>query len=119
MTLGKQKELIKDWFTKDRQIVFKNKKQVLEFLQFISVYDSRYENILENERYTNMKSCVWEYNEELYHHQLEWMDSDNYFSGEKIKYKDVQEYVKMRLKLLYMIFWTKKKGTIWNLKIFY
>lgn len=51
-----------------------------------------------------MKSCVWEYNEELYHHQLEWMDSDNYFSGEKIKYKDVQEYVKMRLKLLYMIF---------------
>lgn len=110
LNLELSKALLLNFFDSHYYLVFDSQKEVEEFLEFISNYDSRFDKKFPQKK--RIKSVYWNYSKILHKHILDWMDDETYFKkygAEPLKYKEVKKYIYLWLMAIKKINERKEK----------
>lgn len=93
MSIEEQRELMNKWFNGECVIEIKTKEECDRFYNFIRMYDLRFID----KKHSNTKFptyFVWRFCDSLHHHQLEHTTIKNYFKGDLILLKMVDDFIK-------------------------
>lgn len=108
-SIEEQRKLMNDWF-KGKYFIQIEPNESEYFFNYISFYDNRF--IDNKEEINHTRYYAWRFANSLHHHQLEFATEENYWGGKKLKFSQVEDYIKQNGELQKLFQMAKESSSL-------